>query len=109
MSCSVYKLGGVGWEVPIAARGLAGHQSASGEQLHCASLVFFLGFYFSLFLLSSFSLQLSLLLLYFILVIKLFLSQPVSFTFFPDSPPHPTGIGRRSERVAAWCLVAGWA
>ena len=30
---------------------------------------------------------------YFILVVKLFLSQPTSFTFLSDSPPDPTGSG----------------
>ena len=48
-----------------------------------------------------------LLVLYFSLVIKLFLSQPTSFTFFTlFPPPHPTG--RRKAEVAAWCLVADW-
>ena len=48
-------------------RSWLGHQSAGGEQLHCASLVFFLFFpLFFFFLLYSFSL---LLLLYFIITI----------------------------------------
>ena len=38
-----------------------------------------------------------LLVLYFTLVIKLFLSQPTSSAFFPDSPPHPTGSGVGGE------------
>ena len=41
MSCPVYKLGGVGLG-GIAARELTGHWSASGEQLHCASLVLYI-------------------------------------------------------------------
>ena len=49
----------------LAGRGgsLLGHQPAGGEQLHCASLFFSLGFisFFFFFLLYSFSLQLLLL------------------------------------------------
>ena len=32
---------GFGWGLPIIAWGLAGHRSAGGEQLYCASLGFF--------------------------------------------------------------------
>ena len=41
-SCPVYKLRGVGQEGRITARELIGHQLASGEQLHCASLVLYI-------------------------------------------------------------------
>lgn len=43
----------VGQEGPITAQETAGHRSAGGEQLYCASLVFF-GFYLSFFLFSPF-------------------------------------------------------
>ena len=81
---------------------LTGHRSAGGEQLHCASLVFFLPpslFFFVAFL------SLLLFVLYFTLVIKLFLPQPTSFTFF-FPPPHPTAGGK--GEAAAWCSVADW-
>lgn len=39
ISCSVYKLGGVGWEGLIAAQEGAAYWSAGVEQLYCASLV----------------------------------------------------------------------
>ena len=77
-SCPVYKLGGVGWEGQITAQELIGHRSASGKQLHCASLVLC-----SLILLA---LLLSLFFLPFC-PIKLSLAQPTSFTFFQFSPP----------------------
>ena len=41
-SCSVYKLGGVSWEMVTAARELAGHWSVGGEQLRCASLILYI-------------------------------------------------------------------
>ena len=65
-----------------AAWGCAGHQSAGGEQLHCASLVLYI-------------LAVVLLLLLFFLFCpnKLSLSQPTSFSFFSDSLPHATGEG----------------
>ena len=91
---------------------LLGHRSAAGEQLHCASLAFSWGFFpfWVVFLfITIITIIISLLLLlvlYFTLVIKLFLSQPTSSTFFPDSPPHPTGSREGSEGVAAWCLAA---
>ena len=89
MSCPEHKLGGVGLG-GITAQELTGHWSASGEQLHCASLVLYI--------------QILLLLLlpfyycyyhYYCLPfcpIKLFLSQPTTFTFFlHNSLPYPTG------------------
>ena len=54
---------------------------------------------------------LSLLLLFFhfhsISIIKLFLSQPSSFTFLSNSPPCPSGWGG-SERAALWYLITSW-
>lgn len=38
----------------------------------------------------------------FILIIKLFLSQPSGFTFFSDSPLYPT----TGEQAGVWHLVA---
>ena len=108
MSCPVYKRGGGSWPGRlIAAWELTGHRSVSGEQLHCASLVLcipillllFLSFYYVYYYHYYFLPFCS---------IKLFLSQPMSFTFFlPILSPIPLG-GGVSEQVAAWCLVAGW-
>lgn len=80
--------------------------AAGGEQLHCASLAF-LGFYFSLLLLSSFLLVLPLLHFIFNSTIKLFLSQPTSLYIIFSTPPHPTEVAG-SEQEAVWGLVAGW-
>ena len=70
MSCPVYKVGGIGWEGWITAQGLAGHRSVSGEQLHCASLGFFLGF-ISPFVILIFIVIVIITILYFISIIKL--------------------------------------
>ena len=91
-------------------------RSAGGEQLHCAPLGFF-SLFFPFFSCSipfhdsydNISLLL-LLVLYFTSVIKLLLSQPTSSTFFPNSPPHPTGsragVGGVRERLrGAWLLT----
>ena len=49
-SCPIYKLGGVGlWGVGlggITAQELTGGRLASGEQLHCASLVLYIQFFY---------------------------------------------------------------
>ena len=90
-SCPVYKLGEVGQEGWITARELTGHRSASGEQLHCASLVLYILFFFS----PSFSVLLNCLYL-----------NPQVLLFFSILSPIPLGGG--SEQAAAWCLIAGW-
>ena len=89
----------------MAAWELTGHQLASGEQLHCASLVL----YILILLVLLFSYYYYHYYYYYFLPfcpIKPFLSQPTSLTFFLILSPILLGGG--SERVAAWCLVAGW-
>lgn len=81
---------GVGQDMLTDAWGRAGHPSAGGEQLYCATLVF-LGFNYS-----PFSL---LLLLYFTPVIK-----PTGFAIFSDSPPLRE-LGGREQGVL--CYLAG--
>ena len=102
MSCSVYKLGGVGQGAAITARELSGYRSAGGEQLHCASLALYIIIIIIILLLLS-------LLFYFISIIKLFLSQPrsVSHSYSSDSLPHPIGVGGVSERLRGAELLAG--
>ena len=88
-------------ELARRCRLLLGHWSAGGEQLHRASLdfswVLFLFFFFCYipfhyyYHYYYYISVLLLLVLYFTLVIKLFLSQFTRFTFFPNSPSHPTG------------------
>ena len=51
MSCPVYKLGGVGQGVQIAAWELTGHRSVGGELLHSASLVLYIPIFLLLLLL----------------------------------------------------------
>ena len=77
--------------VILGVRGLAGHWLVGGEQLFSFVLVVFLGFYFSLFVI--FPLITVYYYYYFISIIKLFLSQPVSFLTFtlPVLFPHPSG------------------
>ena len=102
-SCPVYKLGGVGREGRITARASVSGWWAIALCITCLSWVLFLSF----FLLYSFSLQLLSLLLvsirfYFTLVIKLFLSQPTSFTLFsPILLPTPLGGGRGEQLHSA--------
>ena len=91
-SCPVYKLGGAGWEGWIAAQELTGHRSASGEQLHCASLVWY-SLILLVFLLSFYYYYYHYYYLLPFCPIKLSSSQPTNFTFFSDSLPHPTGWG----------------
>ena len=89
----------------LARRGgsLLGHQSAGGEQLHCASLVFSWVLFLSLFVIFLFITifiitSLVSIIFYFTLVIKLFLTQPTSFTFFsPILLPTPLGGGRGEQ------------
>ena len=67
------------------ARGLAGHRSVGGEQSPCASLALYMLFIVVVVVIIS---------LYFISVIKLFLSQPMSFlpfTLWILSPIPPGG------------------
>ena len=103
MSCPEHKLGGVGLG-GITAQELTGHQSVSGEQLHCASLVLYIPI--PLLLLSFYYYYHY----YFLPLcpIKLSLSQPTSFTVFFNSLPHPTRGAGGSEQAAAWCLAASW-
>ena len=89
------------------------HRSAGGEQLHCASLFFFLPLLPTFFCYIPFHyyyyyyISLSLLLvLYFTLVIKLFLSHPRVLLFFSFPPPHPTGRGR-GKRLRGAELLTG--
>jgi len=77
--------------VVAAAWGLAGCQSAGGEQPHCASLVY--SFIVIIIFLSLFC------------PIKLSLSQPVSFTFFMILSRISLG---ESRPTAAWCVAARW-
>jgi len=84
----------------VTVRGLAGHRSVDGEQLFLFASLVFLGFYFPLSLLLFFPLF-SLHFFhycYLFVIIKLFLSQPMSFilTFTLPVLPHPTG-GKGSE------------
>ena len=104
-SCPVYKLGGVGLG-GIAARELRGHWLASGEQRHCASLVLYipilllllLPFYYCYYYHYQFLPFCS---------IKLFLSQPTSFTFFLlILPPIPLGGEDVSEQLRDAELLA---
>lgn len=68
----------------------AGHWSASGEQLYCASLIcVFYYCYHYIFLFFS--------------IITLFLSQP-----FPLQLSFPFPGARLSEQTAVWCLAAEW-
>ena len=88
----------------LAGRGgsLLGHRSAGGEQLHCASLVFswvlYLFFYYIPFH-YNYYINISSSIFCFTLVIKLFLSQPTSFTFF--LLPTPLGGGRDKQLCGA--------
>ena len=77
--------------------GLAGCQLAGGEQLPCASFVRSNPFIITVVIL----LVLSLLVSSVFCSVKPFLSQPRSFTSFPDFLPHPTGGegGGVSERL----------
>lgn len=81
-SPGMHRLGGAGQE----ALGQAGHWPADGECIISLTQVLFL----PLLLLSPFSLLLLILWHYFILIIKLFLSQPMGFPVFPrfPSPSH---------------------
>lgn len=73
------------------AQGAAGHSSAGGEQLYCASFfLVFLGILFTTVISITIVFQ-------FISIITLFLSHPMSFTFFPDSPLHSMREGTKGE------------
>ena len=99
----------------LAGRGgsLLWHQSAGGERLHFASLFVFFSFppllFFVIFLFITIIIIISLLLLlvlYFTVVIKPFLSQPTSFTFFPFLLLTPLG-GGRGKRLRGAELLTG--
>lgn len=64
---------------------------------------FFLFFFITIIITSSSS---SSSIFYFVSVIKLFLTQTLRlFTFFPDSPPHPSRTGGVSGRVVLNCCL----
>lgn len=76
MSCSLYKLWGIGHEGNIAAWGWVEHQLVRSEQLYCAPCVF-LEAYSSLFLLFiTITIIIGVVIIYFISIFRLFLSQP---------------------------------
>ena len=75
------------WYFGITSQEWAAYWSAGGEQSHCALPV--CTFYYCY---------------WFIKIIKLFLSQPMSLPLYLQYPP---GQGE-GERVAAWCLAASW-
>lgn len=107
--CSIYKLGGTGWEKLITVGKLAGHLLVVMRNCIMHHLCFFfLRFYFYLFFLYSFSLH-SLLLPVIVItsVIKLLLSESKRFTFV-NSPVYPS-IRERSEWMPVWCLASSWA
>lgn len=83
------KTGENGWEGPVAA------QSATGEQWYCASLVF-PGFYSYPSLLFTTAIII-IVIFNFISVIELFLSQTMSFNFFPSFLPYPTEWGSEQQ------------
>ena len=92
------KLRGVGWGA-ATTQGLAGHLSACGEQLHCASLVLLI--YTHTYVLLSFVLYLSSFSgLVFILTHKFNL-------FFSSSFLHPTVRWSVNERLCGVLLFAG--
>lgn len=85
-----------------AAQEVAGHSSAGDEELYCAS--FFLGFLCILFT-TVISITI---VLQFTSIITLFLSHPMSFTFFPYSPFHEGGEKGGREQAAAQYIAASW-
>jgi len=66
--------------VGITAQGWVGHQSAGGEQSHCASLVLYTFYHYNVYYL-----------LFLCYLIKLTLSQTTGFAFFIDCHPHLIG------------------
>ena len=84
---------------------IAHHPLTDARAAICPSFFCYIPFHYYYYYYIS---LLLLLVLYFTLIIKLFLSQPTSFTFFFPlfPPPHPTGRGK--GEAAAWCLVADW-
>ena len=75
-----YKTGGAGEGADIMP-GTGGHQLVGGEQSHCVSLICILLYYYHYYVPFLFC------------PIKLSISQPTSFTFFPVLSPFPLEEG----------------
>lgn len=88
MACPGYKMGELAGRGQLLLKDWAWHQSMSDELLSCASLVWC---FFTCVVINLFTF---IIVFYFIVIIKLFLFQPMGFFPFSNSPPLPSGSGR---------------
>jgi len=107
-TCSLYKLEGAGQQAAAAAWGQAGHRSVVVSNCFSFALLVFLGFYFSLFLLFSSSLQIFIIIILFYFNYYTVLAiQEFSHFYFSDSLSHPTGVGGQRQWLCGAHLLGG--